>query len=530
MQALTAGLRRQLRRSGRERGVVAVVTALLMGVFLALCAFAIDVGHWYAVGLQEQRAADAAALAGVTSLPGDPNGAFATAKAFASRNGYTDGVGTVVVAPALGSQPSRLKVDVTRTVPNVFGRIMGRPTTTITRTAVADYVGPVPMGSPCNEFGNDPTPGSNRSANCDNTGQFWANVGTKSSWKTLGDAYQDGVCNGADGCSGAVNNNYDPNGYFYSITLSQGMRNLTVEAFDPAFVAVGDLCEKNGLSDPSGLYAPGASSPYCTGDVAFDYPTGSNVGTVTTEFTVRQAVATSNPWDPTSYPVVGGCTTVFPGYNESLAGISTPGFANTALKSVFRQWKTLCSIPNAPAGTYFVQVKTNGLGTDAAQGHNRFALRAYSSTAATGKDKISLSGFQKMGIYANLPGASTTFHLARIPSSAAGHVLNVSLFDIGDSTGVGTVTVSAPNTTLTGCTGTGPTSGLLPGCSILASPLYNGKWETIAVPVPSSYSCNDADPTACWFKLNYSYGLGNQPSDTTSWTASLEGDPVRLVQ
>ncbi|MGZ4428428.1 MAG: hypothetical protein ACXVEV_10325 [Nocardioidaceae bacterium] len=25
-------------------------------------------------------------------------------------------------------------------------------------------------------------------------------------------------------------------------------------------------------------------------------------------------------------------------------------------------------------------------------------------------------------------------------------------------------------------------------------------------------------------------GSGNQPSDTTSWQASLEGDPVRLVE
>ncbi len=524
-------LRRRARRAGRDRGAVAVVTALLMTVFLALSAFTIDVGYWYAVGLQEQRAADAAALAGVTRLPGDPTGAFTTAQSFASQNGFTDGASAVSVQPAMGSQPSRLKVTVTKTVPNVFGRIMGRPTTTISRSAVADYVGPVPMGSPCNEFGNDPAAGSNRSTKCDNTGQFWANVGTMSSTKVSGDAYQDGKCTGTvDGCTGATNDNYDPDGYFYSVTLSQPMRNLTVEAFDPAFVAVGDTCTLNGLTDLTGIYQPGPLSPYCTGDQPFNNPSGSNVGTVTTQFIVRKAVPASNPWDPNSYPVVGGCTKTFPGYNESLAGISSPTFANVALKSVFRQWVNLCTIGNAPAGTYFVQVKTNGLGTDLAQGHNRFALRAYSTTSASGKDAISLAGFQKMGIYANLPGAMTTFHLARIPSSAAGHVLNVSLFDIGDSSGVGTVSITAPGTTLSGCVGTGPISGLLPGCSLVASSLFNGKWQTIAVPVPSTYSCDDLDPTACWFKLGYNYGLGNQPSDTTSWTASLEGDPVRLVQ
>ncbi len=34
----------------------------------------------------------------------------------------------------------------------------------------------------------------------------------------------------------------------------------------------------------------------------------------------------------------------------------------------------------------------------------------------------------------------------------------------------------------------------------------------------------------CWVRLTYTYGSNNQPSDTTSWEASLEGDPVRLVE
>jgi hypothetical protein len=37
-------------------------------------------------------------------------------------------------------------------------------------------------------------------------------------------------------------------------------------------------------------------------------------------------------------------------------------------------------------------------------------------------------------------------------------------------------------------------------------------------------------PTGCWVRLQYAYGSGNQPSDTTSWTAGIEGDPVRLVE
>ena len=518
--------------------MIAILTAILMIVFLSICAFTIDVGHWYVVGEQEQRAADAAALAGVVNLPADPVTAAAVAQSFSRQNGFASAP-AVSVQAAVADKPTRLKVTVTSQVDNWFGALLGVPTTPVTRTAVADYAGPVAMGSPCNEFGNDPSTDAVASKNCNGTGNFWANVGSLASQKSYGDAFQDGVCNGADGCTGATNTDYSPNGYFYTVTLAKPIANLTLEAFDPAFVAVGDVCgPASGLNGPVGtLYEPGSASPYCTGDVAYDSPTGSNVGNVQTEFAVRQANALSTPWDPSSYPAIGGCTTDFPGYNQSLANIQNSTWATgdpvkQALKSVFRKWVPLCKIlGTTPAGTYYIQVKTNGLGFDRAEGHNRFSLRAYSGLVSADNASISISGNQRMGIYANLPNASTTFHLARIPTSAAGHVLTVRLFDIGDSNVAGVVTVRAPDgSTPSGCTGVGPAPGPLVGCSLVASAIFNGKWQSISVPVPSTYTCTDSDPTACWYKLNYSYGVGSQPSDTTSWTASLEGDPVRLVQ
>ena len=53
------------------------------------------------------------------------------------------------------------------------------------------------------------------------------------------------------------------------------MANLRFEAFDPALVAVGDLCDAGALQgkDRTGAvddrYAAGPTSPYCTGDVRF---------------------------------------------------------------------------------------------------------------------------------------------------------------------------------------------------------------------------------------------------------------------
>ena len=236
-----------------------------MVVFVGLAAIAVDVGRSYVVGQQGQRAADAAALAGVVSLPGDQVTAKSTALRYATLNGFTDGVAPRhSVAAGIDGRPTRLRVTVTRTVDTVFASVLGQPTETVTRTAVADYAGPVPMGSPCNEYGDDPETAGHRSANCDGTGAFWANVGSPLAPKGNGDAYQNDMGNNTD---------FDPNGYFYSVTLRHAVSSLQIQAFDPAFVDVGDACTTNNLAaakalpaaktvvpDPSTRYADQASS------------------------------------------------------------------------------------------------------------------------------------------------------------------------------------------------------------------------------------------------------------------------------
>ncbi len=139
-----------------ERGYVAALVALLLLTLIGVSAFAVDAGHWYLVGQQAQRAADAAALAGVSQLPGDRPAAYARAYEFSAGNGFKNGVADTSVTPSLDGAPTRLRVTVSRQVDNIFGPLLGVDSTTITKTAVADYAGPVPMGSPCNEFGDDP--------------------------------------------------------------------------------------------------------------------------------------------------------------------------------------------------------------------------------------------------------------------------------------------------------------------------------------------------------------------------------------
>ncbi|MDQ1717913.1 MAG: hypothetical protein QOE89_1866, partial [Pseudonocardiales bacterium] len=161
------------------------------------------------------------------------------------------------------------------------------------------------MGSPCNEFGNDPEAGNNKSTSCANTGQCWANVGSPAATKISGDAHRTTTAAAIPTIAPAgFNSDYDARGYFYTVNVASDTANLQLDAFDPALIAVGDLCDQNGLpglpatgtpADPP--YAKGSASSFCTGDVRY-----GGAGDVTSQFTVRQQVATSNPWDPHVLP------------------------------------------------------------------------------------------------------------------------------------------------------------------------------------------------------------------------------------
>ena len=78
--------------SGDDGGFVIVWMALMLLVLLAFCGFGIDVAHWWFVGQKEQRAADAAALAGSIYMPNDLPSAQAIALRVSAQNGYKNGV------------------------------------------------------------------------------------------------------------------------------------------------------------------------------------------------------------------------------------------------------------------------------------------------------------------------------------------------------------------------------------------------------------------------------------------------------
>jgi hypothetical protein len=109
-----------------ERGYTTAMTAFLLVPMMIFAGFAVDVGSWYTRALEIQRAADAAALAGVVWLPGDFPRAEIEARAVASRNGFTNGVDNIQVSvqEVLG-KPQELDVIITDTrVETMFGAVV----------------------------------------------------------------------------------------------------------------------------------------------------------------------------------------------------------------------------------------------------------------------------------------------------------------------------------------------------------------------------------------------------------------------
>lgn len=400
------------RRTGREAGYVAILVSILVPtVFLGLAATGVDTARWYLEGERVQLAADAAALAGVPYLPQDMANATARARLVAARNGYDDADANVEVRVEQGVRTSQLRVTITSTIPNQFGQLIGVPRANIARTAVADFTGPAPMGSPCNAFGEEPSAGSGGASsgtssgsalgtsppgNCSRRPQLWATVEGPETGKVQGDRYGTKQCesSGVDGCSGSTNSEYTERGYFWLIKVRPNMVNqsINLQLYDPAFVSSGQFCEAlpdygaAGMQDDMNPYAatdgrlrysdpstvssairPGTGTrpSFCTGD---SFP-GSGSGAspkrpMTTTFAVRQQTDTQDPMrapvqnDTSGQPCVKqyGARTTVPtadSLRDDRAGYIAP------LAEVFHNWVSLCTFTPTREGDYYLQVRTN---------------------------------------------------------------------------------------------------------------------------------------------------------------------------
>ena len=137
----------------RSRGQVIVIFAGAMLAFMGLMAIVIDVSWYWANTLRVQRAADAAALAGVVWLPNLYSSADTTARAEATKNGYTQGGITNITTQKDPANDRKLIVTISTSTPSFFARVIGLASFPITRTSKAEFILPVAMGSPENYYG-----------------------------------------------------------------------------------------------------------------------------------------------------------------------------------------------------------------------------------------------------------------------------------------------------------------------------------------------------------------------------------------
>jgi hypothetical protein len=582
-----------------EAGLVLVWMAMLLVTLLGIAALVIDVGYWYMVGNREQNAADAAALAAAVYWPAAQTQASTEAQDAATSNGFTNNTANTRVTVAQGTRPTYVTVTVSRDVTTYFARALGLNQKTLTRSATAEYQGPVPMGSPANSFGDEPvqtSPAEIRWSSLYGPSlpegtkpQFWANVSGPREEKSNGDAHQAKSCTATNAqyCpqSGVAppanmqtsNTDYRAEGYLYNVTVSPPPANaakLAIEIFDPAQVNVGIDCTDN-LSGASAYdtgtpnrYASGDTSPFCSGDRLFN--TGDTP--MTTTFTVREPDDT--PWDnldndPIATTACDSGYKQFKGYTSSVASLLSTNAAEPNVKlasgaaarfrDIFRKWFRVCelNVSQVPStgGNYILQVRTNaalgapyGTTLNVGEGGNRFSLRAgwLTSTGTPIGTGVSIAASDAMSLTANSTGADTRFFLARVYPGADGRILRLRFFDTGDASQSGDLSVLPPTdaksngttvTSFTGCTVTRPGTGQVDapaasGCKVtnLINTTDDADWIQVDVPIPAGYTCDQTSSTGCWVRARFQYGLTVDVHDTTTWSAQIVGDPVRLVR
>src|SRR5690606_18955401 len=177
MKAFVRYLRSRLRRD-EERGAALPLVAGILVTLLGLSAFAVDLGWLYLNTSRLQRAADAAALAGVVHLPGFPALVTQDATGGATANGFEPDTGPNAPLVWQALDDNKLEVTLSTQVDTFFLTVMCFDHADVPRRAIAEYIQPVLIGSPCNSFGdgNDPSQA------------FWAAISGEYTAKIHGDA------------------------------------------------------------------------------------------------------------------------------------------------------------------------------------------------------------------------------------------------------------------------------------------------------------------------------------------------------
>ena len=524
-------------RVADQRGQAIVLTALLLPSLMGFMGLVVDIA-WFQLNLVRiQRAADAAALAGTVYLPGNVSGAQTAALAAAQQNGFVAGTGGVSIAASQDAgNLNQLDVSISSPVRTWFMRIFGIDSITATRNARAEFILPLPMGSPQSYFGvhylcrdSDTPPAcpaipSASGVGTDPSQGFWTAIEAKGTDHQSGDAYSTFY----DSIAGANSPIYDPAGYSYIVSFPPGTTNGKVYLFDPIFCATGAgtgtgrrlgtgdfwlTSTHPGITTRFKLWDTNGT-PYTTADDILLYDSGALFANIDA---VDKSADYSGNLD----------------YGGGYDGSSSADCSVAPLNAYHNVWWQLPSA--ALTGTqYRLQVYTSD-GTTNENAVNNFSIEATGNVAG-----IQVYGQTRMCTFNAISGSSI-FYLAQVAAVHAGKTLEIKVFDPGDISST-SLKVEMPTTTgyvdatfswsATGCWGGCATSGS--NVTALQSSdrftnFFNDQWVTIDVVLPTNYSAPTppGEPGPGWWKIEYVTPGNGQ--DVATWQVTIRGNPVHLV-
>jgi Putative Flp pilus-assembly TadE/G-like len=487
-----------------DRGAALALVAASLVVLMGMAAFGTDLGWFYLNASRIQRAADAAALGGVIWLPGQPGTANATAIDIALRNGYDNSLTDVDVLPAaVPGEPNKLQVTIDDVVPTFFAKVLGFDTMDISRTAVAEYIPPLKLGSPENQFGNSCDP---EQPGCTGQANFWANIHGKWTDNEMGDAFSSWCTSGNDNPGCPQNSFARSTGYLYGIESGS---NFTLQFNDIAF-------HNTSGGNPTG-------DGIRTGDRGCEDWTGSTAPDCGPTMYVALYAPDPTPLDVTDNALL--CQATIPPLPQ---GLDPDPYSFTAPDGQG------CWSQSGP-GVFVVQVRH----VDPGAAVDRAGLNRYSIRSSSGQ----LFALGDFSIYNNASGSTTAFYLAEVPTYYHGKTFVVEFFDAGESAATGTLQMVSPDGSVFNdgqCriyTRNNPgqawslqnTIAAGSPCQETVTPQeYHDRWLKFEMDLPPEYACTEGGTPGCWWKVNYAYPSG--VNDTTTWKAYMIGNPIHLVE
>jgi hypothetical protein len=562
----------------RERGAILPLMAILLVVLMGAAAMAVDLGWLFWQSIEVQHGADAAALAGVVYEPDFRTDAHAEAIAAAAQNGYVDGApGTTVAVvdfvddPSSVEYDSMLRVTVTHKVDTFFMKVFGLNDVDISRTAVAEYVLPLPMGSPESFFGDDP-------AREIYSGGFTGKVHGNWIPKARGDRFGALCANSGAGIdclkdqqTGGAPNGFNPEarqssgwgtaaaqgGYVYGIEVAEGASGLKVEIFDGALYSI----KENSISGPDKrsffgdhdyrgatykkveattwfmLYGPDPTPTDSTDgnellcSISYDERIGSispNASSPPNSSAYLDDFGAMG-WDITwlEFDSVrdDGYQNILDAMWDDMGNVFVADYASADCSQA--------SFDRGP-GIYLLRVLPQHDDSGEVDWHKTWrGMNSYSlRVSTTSGDQPTVYAVGDMLIRTARNTVVQENYLARVDQRYAGRDLIIELWDVGDQSGGGVVTDSFSilmgDGSIPNCdwSSTKPDSGS-GACTILAGKKrYDNHMMNITVEIPDDYTCTG---NGCWWKVRYNYD-SFPVHDTTTWSAYIDGNPIRLVE